>query len=463
MSATSDSWPRVSSNRPEASDGRAGRLDPDPSEWPGSGDIVVAFSGGPDSACLLHLLAGSNTSRVLKAVHVDHGLDHGSARRAEQACAMAEALGVGITIERVRVRRSGSLEANARHARYQALSRHIQPGAVLVTAHHADDVAETMLLRLLRGSGPGGLGGIPAQRPLGAGCLIRPLLGWRREQIQAYLDDHGLTAIQDPANDMVSLDRNFLRHEILPVLREHFPGCIQAFARSAKLNRAAGEMIAEVAEADLDRAEQPGPRLVLEALDGLTPFRVAETLRRWCLKHARTPPPGLRLDEFVRQISQAAGDRQPVLDWDDGRLQRYGGSIWLRSRISPASAWTLSWDGSGVLTLPHPSGRLRFSTPPDGLALSIRSGGPGERLSLHRHGGRRAVKKILAETGVPPWLRPTWPRLWHGNRLVGLGDRWLDADFADLLRSRNTRLYWDSDLPRLCTTQARDRLESGDE
>jgi tRNA(Ile)-lysidine synthase len=430
---------------PEADADQALRLDPRLSDWPGSGTIVVAFSGGPDSACLLHLLAVSQIGRPIQAVHVDHGLDHGSALRAERASRMADMMGVPCQVEKVQVRRSGSIEANARRARYAALTGHIGAGDVLVTAHHADDVAETMLLRLLRGSGPSGLGGIPANRRFCSGHLIRPLLGWRRKDIKTYLQHHGLSSIHDPANDLVSMDRNFLRHEVLPLLREHFPGCIQAFARSARLNRAAGEVLAELAERDLDQAEHAGPRLDLGGLEGLAPYRQAEAVRRWCLRHGRTPPSGLCLDEFMRQVEQAAEDRQPALDWEESRLQRFGNAIWLRPRPKAHEAWSLPWDGTGILRLPESIGWLQFSAPPAPLELTVRSGVHGERLRLST-GGRQAVKKILAAAGVPPWQRPDWPRIWYQDQLVAVGDRWLDPAFSELLQTQGLRLFWQSEL-----------------
>ena len=112
--------------------------------------------------------------------------------------------------------RSGSIEANARHARYAALANHLPPDGLLMTAHQANDVAETMILRLLRGSGPGGLAGIPRLRRFAGGWLIRPLLDWTRTRILDYLAEHRLDWIQDPANELLAMDRNFVRHEIMP-------------------------------------------------------------------------------------------------------------------------------------------------------------------------------------------------------------------------------------------------------
>lgn len=406
----------------------------------------MAFSGGPDSACLLHMLTNSSIDRGLTVVHVDHGLDRGSARRAERAVSIAEAMGLRCILERVQVRRSGSIEANARHARYEVLRKYVGPGNVLVTAHHADDVAETMLLRLLRGSGPGGLGGIPQRRRFGDGYLIRPLLAFRREQIQGYLERHRVSSIHDPANDLVSLDRNFLRHEVLPLLREHFPGCVQAFARSASLNRSASDVLADMARADFSRAARPGPSLSLAALADLTDFRLAEAVRHWCMAHDQSPPPGHRLDEFLRQLRQARPDRQPVLDWDQRRLQRHGQSLWLRERRQTLNAWQLDWDGREKLILPEPVGALCFASPIGGLKFTVCSGRPGDKLSLHPTQGRRQVKKLLAEAGVPPWLRTLWPRVWADGRVVAVGDRWMDGEFAALLRAHGSSLRWESEL-----------------
>jgi tRNA(Ile)-lysidine synthase len=426
------------------------RLEPTPDEWPGSGGIVVAFSGGPDSACLLHLLSQSQPRRRITAVHINHDLDHGSAGRAEQAAAIAEGMDVRCLVEQVQVKRSGSIEANARKARYRALSQHVSDGDVLVTAHHADDVAETLLLRLLRGSGVGGLGGIPWQRPFERGHLIRPLLRFRRSEIETYLTTHGIPSIHDPANDLLSLDRNFLRHEVLPLLKERFPGYIQAFNRSARLNRAAADVLRTVTSARIEDAERPGPRLDLSALGKQSPFTLAETIRDWCLKHRIEPPPGQQLDEFVSQVRDAPLDRQPKLEWGQVRVQRHGDSLWLIERQIESAHWRLEWDGQGTLELPADCGTLAFSKPlPDAFLakkLLVCSGKPAEKLRIHIDSGHRSVKQLLAEAGIPPWHRQLWPRVWIDGELVALGDRWLDSQFREKLMGAGTNLHWTSQL-----------------
>lgn len=424
-------------------------LDPAPEALPGSGPVILAFSGGGDSVCLLHQFHRLTQTRGLLAVHVDHGLDHGSAKRAARAVALAASAGVDCQIERVKVRRSGSLEANARHARYAALAGYMHLDGVLLTAHHADDLAETMILRLLRGAGPGGLAGIPRQRRFGAGWLVRPLLGWSRPEILEYLETHALDWISDPANDLPAMDRNFIRHEILPLLKNRFPGAVTAINRSAALNRAALVSLNALAARDLDQARRSGARLHWPSLAQLDPFRRSEAVRRWCLERGYPPPPGPRLDEFLRQVDSSARDRLPQMRWGKACIRYWHDCLWLEAqgRQQP-EPWRLSWDGRDALDLPDPSGRLELVGPGPHpvLDLDVRSGQPGEKIRLAERSGHRQVKDLMLQHGVPPWQRPLWPRLYSGDRLVAVGERWLDADFAGLLGQTGLRLEWQSDL-----------------
>lgn len=424
-------------------------LDPSLDALPGSGPVTVAFSGGGDSVCLLHQVRNLARTRGLLAVHVDHGLDRGSAGRAVRAVELAAGLGVDCCVEQVKVRRSGSLEANARHARYQALARHLADGSVLLTGHHADDLAETMILRLLRGAGPGGLSGIPRQRRFERGWLIRPLLGWNRAAITRYLAHHNLAWISDPANDLAAMDRNFIRHEILPLLKTRFPGAIGAINRSAALNRAALRTLNALAAEDVGRARRSGARLHWPTLAELDPFRRSEAIRGWCLDLGHAPPPGPRLDEFLRQVAVAAVDRTPQMRWDGTCLRYWRDWLWLDNWSSrDAPSWRLSWSGVGAIDLPEPSGRLQLlgASTFEAEDLSVQAARPGERIALPGRACRHRVKDLMLELGVPPWQRTHWPRLYHDGQLVAVGDRWLDVDFAQHLRHHGLQLTWQSKL-----------------
>ncbi len=426
-------------------------LDPSAQFLPGAGPVVVAFSGGSDSVCLLHQVRSVRTRRPLLAVHIDHDLDRGSAERADKAFGLAANMGVSCKIERVKVRRSGSLEANARHARYAALRRHIQPGGVLLTGHHADDLAETMILRLLRGAGLGGLSGIPRQRVFHDGWLIRPLLSWSRAEILDYLKSHDLDWISDPANDLLAMDRNFIRHEVLPLLKPRFPGAVRAINRSAQLNHAARESLKTMTAADLGRARRSGQRLHWPTLAAFDWFRRSEAIRSWCLELGHVPPPGPRLEEFLRQVEVGAGDRVPEMEWATARMRRWRDCLWLEHRQHDESLpWSLRWDGQGTLTLPGRSGQLIMTGPAASARSDLRvcSGQPGEKIRLPGHSIHRRVKDLMLELGIPPWQRAHWPRIYQGEKLLAVGQLWLDAHFVQDLRNSGQTLDWRTRLFR---------------
>lgn len=436
-------------------------LKPSLDALPGTGPVVLAFSGGGDSVCLLHQAHRLTQDRGLIAVHVDHGLDHGSAGRATSAMELAAGLGVDCRIERVKVRRSGCLEANARQARYAALAEHVPADGVLLTAHHADDLAETMILRLLRGAGIAGLAGIPRQRRFGHGWLVRPLLNWDRAGIKRYLREHELDWISDPANELSTLDRNFIRHEVLPLLRTRFPGAVGAINRSAELHRAALQSLNALAVEDLAEAMPCSTRVHYPSLARLDPFRRSEAVRMWCIQQSLAPPPGARLDEFLRQAQVCAEDRVPELRWGAACMRYWGEWLWLDPDCAATTgAWQLDWDDGRALSLPACCGHLELVGPGERRpsALSVRSGQPGERIRLHAAGGHRRVKNLMQEFGIPPWQRALWPRLYQDARLVAVGDRWIDLDFASLLGQNRLRLVWRSDLFRPASDRPRPGL-----
>jgi tRNA(Ile)-lysidine synthase len=177
---------------------------------------------------------------------------------------------------------------------------------------------------------------------------------------------------------------------------------------------------------------------------------MAEVIREWCLEHRLEPPPGQQLDEFVSQIQEAPSDRQPVLEWGKTRVQRHGDALWLVKQPSGRIEWAVDWEGEETLLLPADCGSLSFSKPLSGpLAkrrMRVCSGQPGEKLRIHNGFGHHAVKKLLAEAGVPPWYRAHWPRLWLDGELVAVGDRWLDVEFKEQLTREGLNLRWTSNL-----------------
>jgi tRNA(Ile)-lysidine synthase len=228
---------------------------------PADARVLVGYSGGLDSAVLLHLLARRLPLQRLRALHVHHGLHPEAdawARHCEDMCAQ---LGIVFDMVRVEVARDAGdgLEAAARHARHAAFAAALEEGEVLALAHHRDDQAETFLLRALRASGVEGLAAMRAWRPYAKGFLWRPLLAQPRAAVLAWAQAEQLRWIDDTSNADTDLDRNFLRHRVLPVLRERWPHAEATFARCAALAAEAADLLEDEDVAALASARTPDP------------------------------------------------------------------------------------------------------------------------------------------------------------------------------------------------------------
>lgn len=372
--------------------------------------FVVAFSGGADSTALLAALPGA------RAVHINHQL-HADAPRWQAHCAqIAKMLDRQFTAVSVVVDRTlgGGLESAARSARYAALIAELKPGETLLTAHHADDQSETLLLRLLRGAGLSGLRGITPKRALGAErWLARPLLTTSRADLRQFLDTQQLPVVSDPSNFDSAHDRNFLRAEILPLLNQRWPQLNVSFAHSiAALDGAHALLRQHLLHGDITQLRdwQPLPLAARTAL-----------LSLWIHTLGLPPPRALRLQEFARQLD-ASADAHPALLLGTHTLRRYRDVLYALPPLAPVRPFECTFDGS-ALALPQALGRLwitpceRKRTP-----LRVRAMHAGAVLRLRTDGPRRKLRSLLQEHAVPPWQRLRLPLLYHGEELIAVGD-----------------------------------------
>ncbi|PWG63923.1 tRNA lysidine(34) synthetase TilS [Sediminicurvatus halobius] len=381
----------------------------------GLGSLAVAFSGGRDSHVLLHLAVAAGLR--VRALHVHHGLQAQADAWARHCETVAGDLGVPLTVLPVRVVPAGEgLEAAARAARYRALARALAVGEHLATAHHADDQAETLLLRVLRGTGPDGLAGIQPQRALGAGTLLRPLLAVPRSAIAAYADARALAWIEDPANRDPRHDRSWLRHRIMPELAGRWSDVPQRLARLARESAEARALRDGLLDEVLRgmAGEPPGP-LPVAALAARPEREVRALVRRWLARDGRRPPPAARLADGLAALLGAAADRAPELVWADGRVGRHAGELYrlpldwpvpTPRPVAPPPA-TSVWDGVGGIRWRSVTGAgLEPARLPGELLARPPAAGdrfqpPGRK--------RRALKHWLREAGVPLWWRARLP------------------------------------------------------
>lgn len=396
-------------------------------EWlarrsPPAAHYWVGFSGGLDSTVLLHALAAlrGRLSVPLAAIHVDHALQAGSAGWAAHCRRQCEQLGVPLSCLRVDAApaHGESPEAAARAARYAAIARILGPRAMLLTAHHLDDQAETLLLQLLRGAGVEGLAAMPGLREWRGGWHARPLLGWRRAALHSWALARQLHWIEDPSNAETRADRNYLRHRVMPLLAARWPAAAEGIARSAALCAEGAQIIVVQAAADLRAIRSTDPsRLRLDGLRGLPLPRGRHVLRLWLREQGAPPLPQRRLDDALQQLRDARTDAAVCIAWGGVELRRFRGEAWLLgARVARAPLRPLDWaeashalgPGLGSLSRRQGAGGIDPARWARGR-VQIAYRHAGLRCRPAGRSGSRPFKKLAQECGIPPWLRAITP------------------------------------------------------
>jgi tRNA(Ile)-lysidine synthase len=409
--------------------------------------VLVGFSGGLDSTVLLHQLATSADpgKRVVRAIHVEHGLHPDADAWAMHCQRFCDLHDVSLTIVHVDVARDGGdgLEAAARKVRHAAFEAELRDDEILALAHHRDDQAETFLLRALRASGPDGLGAMRAWRAFGRGWLWRPLLDIALADLLTYAQQHGLQWIEDPSNTDTALDRNFLRHRVLPLLRERWPQVDAAFARSALLSAQADELLGEEDAQSLLSVQGHDPRTIdVEGLRRIPVARRARVLRRWIVNLKLPPLPAQGIARIESDLLLATQDTNAAFAWSGSVIHRWRNVLHADIQRAPLPLdWQVHWDGRHRLPLPgggalELSGVDGFDEP---ISLLARRG--GERITLPGRSHSHSLKHVLQDLGVPPWQRERLPLLsTQDGKLIAAGDLVYSSSFDTWLRVHNACL-----------------------
>jgi tRNA(Ile)-lysidine synthase len=401
-------------------------------------NFKLAFSGGLDSHVLLHALVQvrAHARLQLTALHIDHGLQpmsHAWARHCRQVC---KQLDVACIVESIQVERDGEkgLEAAARTARYDKLRAHIALGEILLTAHHQDDQAETFLLQLFRGAGMQGLAAMPEITEFGPGRLARPLLAFPRHTLEEYARVNDLHWIEDASNQDRRYARNFIRHQVLPLIRAQWPQATKVLARTAAHAADAAALLNEIATADLALCRVDGDGLLIPALRKLSPSRLRNLIRAWLRAQAFLPPNSLHLAQIIQQLFQSPKTRHGLIKWPGVEIHRYRDVLHVMPALPDVPELDIAWDLSSPLSLPAIGYRLRV-TSAIGMGLSqdkvagrplrVRLRQGGERCRLPGRAHHHKLKKLLQERGVPPWQRARLPLLYAGEELAAVGDLWV--------------------------------------
>ena len=401
--------------------------------------LCCALSGGVDSVVLLHVLHGlaPRLGFSLQAAHVHHGLSPNADAWAEACGQRCAELQIPFSLFRVTVRHddAAGLEAAARRERHAALDG--LDCDWLVLGHHLDDQAETLLFRLLRGSGVRGAAAMVAFEPPQAGRpgRLRPLLDCRRAGIEAWARSHGLSWVEDESNAVLDYSRNHLRHRVLPVIGERFPAAVATLARAAGHFREASDLLDQLAE--LDHAACGGQVLRCERLLALPDSRIANLLRWLARRQGFRAPSRARLGEALRQMRAVPAARPLRLDLGELACCVYRGELWLEENLAERLQ-PQSWQGGGQL--PWGAGSVDFrSAVGEGMARAAVDGRspvvldvcrPGLHMRLGAGRPRRSFRKLCQEAGIPAWMRGRLPVLWIGDEAAWIGGIGVAADFA---------------------------------
>jgi tRNA(Ile)-lysidine synthase len=386
--------------------------------------LLLALSGGLDSMVLLHLLAvaGAKLPFQLQAMHVHHGLSINAdswATFCQQQCLK---LNVPLQVVHVQLDADSSLgiEAEARTLRYQALFA-IPNIDYVVTAHHQDDQAETLLLQLFRGAGVKGLASMAAVDT--ARNLLRPLLSVTRQTLLEYAQQHAIEWCEDESNDNTQYDRNFVRHEVMPMLDARFEGVKTVLARTASHMAEANDLLQELAIIDAEALVLDNT-LCLEGLAKLSVPRIKNLLRWWFARNSLVMPTADYLNEIVAQLLNAKKDADLNLVLQHLILRKYQQRAYL-CEDKLADAFDLVWDGEPYLELPS-GGKLIFNQV-TGSGLSLKLGMTKLRIT-NRDGGERfkpnplrptrTLKYLLQEINMPPWKRQYLPLIYWEDKLA---------------------------------------------
>lgn len=403
------------------------RLQQQSQPQPAPAPLVLAYSGGLDSQVLLHLLAPlcRELALPLKAVHIHHGLNAQADYWAAFCQAQCELRQVDFSLRYIRLEHRRNIEQQARTARYQVLAEFVDtPASVLLTAHHADDQLETILLALKRGSGLAGLAAMPAERPFAAGVLLRPLLAVSRQQLYDYALSEQLPWVEDDSNQNTDFDRNFLRQQITPLLKQRWPALAQTAARSVQHLQQAVALADYYTEQALQGCLDAA-RLNLLQLATYHPLQQDLVLRSW-LSSAGLNPETQWLNTLKHEVIKARQDATPQLQLGNMQIRRYQHWLYLLTEVPAVHPGVYGMVKVGeILPLADGLGTLHWHKEPVTGALAVASAsvafelGFGLLSATFKPAGQpsKPLKQWFKLWQIPPWQRNQIPLLLQAGRV----------------------------------------------
>lgn len=400
----------------------------------------IAYSGGLDSQVLLSLMSELRKTHPihLRAIHINHQLSLNANSWALFCSKNAEKHGVFLDIKSITIAcESGdSLEEVARNLRYQTFKNTMSEGDILLTAHHQDDQAETFFLQLMRGSGVKGLAGMPAKKAFSNGIHGRPLLDFPREILQQYAEKTGLEWIEDESNFDKKFTRNFIRHDVLSVLKSRWPSVASTISRSVFHCSEAKNLLEDYAEILFPSVI--GSQKNLLSISKLLEKKPAEQrliLRYWLEKNGENSADSKNIEYIQMHIAQSASDAQGFMSLKKTEIRRFRDDLFcLKTSMSERFFSEKTWDFSDDLML-SATEKLSISRDKnrglspsiDAVSIRFRQGG---EVAHVRGKQRHSLKNLLQEWGVPAWERDRIPLVYFEEKLISAVGYFIDPDYA---------------------------------
>lgn len=412
-------------------------------QYPTSARFWVAYSGGLDSQVLLHALSCMLPKKRLRVIHVNHGWHADSIKWANICRDNCEKLGIYCNIVPIDARpKSGeSPEAYARAARYGAIAKLVPTGDYLLTAHHRNDQAETFLLQLLRGAGLKGLISMPFCQVFSKAYLIRPLLDFTRSELYEYAQVYQLTWIEDDSNMDLRFNRNYIRHQVFPLIQQRWPQADKTIARAAANLAEAHSLLDEIAYQDWCMVQGSAPNMIIiSSLKKLSAKRRTNVLRYW-LSQLHCALPSQKQLQQIEFLLESRMDASPQVNWGDIQLRRYRDYIYALNLVENEKILKrslITWKLGQTVALPTLDQLTTKQVFGAGLNYSLlnerqvdvtfRQG--GERFYASNRQGSHPLKKLFQEWGIPPWQRNKVPLIYYQKELIAVAGYDVDPRFA---------------------------------
>lgn len=387
--------------------------------------VFVGFSGGLDSTVLLHSLARQPLLiNKLIAVHINHCLSVNAPAWQSHCQQFCNEWHIPLVIKQVEFEQQANIEDEARKARYQVFELLVEADDCLILGHHLNDQAETLLLQLLRGAGIDGLAAMAPIRKFSQGWLLRPFLQHSRQLLEVYAQLHQLQWIDDESNQDIFFSRNYLRHQIMPLLCSRWPAVVNNLARTTKHCQQAQANLDDLAKIDCPALTQNSLILSIVPLIALSTARISNILRFWFKSNKVRLPSAVIFNRLISEVIQARNDANPQVSWGDICVRRYQQTLYLlkskQNLVSASLNWSffpqsLDLEGRGFLHAKQANKGIVFP-PQSRIEVRFRQGGE----LFNWHGQTKQLKKLFQEWRVPPWLRDCIPLLYINAQLASV-------------------------------------------